>query len=168
MTFYQPRAGRVHAKAVALFLVAVFTICGATLADIEAASANPFKKVSGQWRSAGATAIINGNKESIKCRASYSVPGRKVHLNLKCSGAGYFVNVSVNATVIGGKLKGSWSESQFSKSGWISGRASSASSHLSFGGSSLKGNMSVRLSSRSRHSIYINANGNKVSIPLRR
>lgn len=139
-----------------------------TIGSMEAATANPFKKVAGKWRSAGATAIIKGNKERIKCRANYSTPGRSVNLNLKCSGPGYFVNVSVNAKVIGSKVKGSWSESQFSKSGWLTGRASSKSSNISFGGSSLKGSMSIRLSSKSRHSIYIRSNGNRISIPLRR
>ncbi|GJM02562.1 MAG: hypothetical protein DHS20C08_10630 [Rhodomicrobium sp.] len=139
-----------------------------TMGSINAASANPFKKVAGKWRSAGATAIIKGKKERIKCRASYSTPGRSLIMSLKCSGPGYFVNVSVDARVIGSKVKGSWSESQFGKSGWLSGRASSKSSNLSFGGSSTKGSMSLRLSSRSRHSIYIRSNGNRVSIPLRR
>ncbi len=133
-----------------------------------AASANPFKKVAGSWRSAGATAIIKGNKERIKCRAKYSVPGRSVNLNLRCSGPGYFINVSVNARVIGSKVKGSWSESQFGKSGWLSGRASSKKSSISFSGGGAKGHMSIRLNSGRRHSIYIRANGNRVSIPLRR
>ena len=141
---------------------------GLIVSSVSMAAANPFKKVKGNWRSAGATAIINGNKERVKCRARYSTPGRKVAFNLKCSGSGYFVNVSVNATVIGSKVKGSWSESQFSKSGWLSGRASSKSSNLSFGGSGLSGSMSISLSSRKRHSIYINANGTRISIPLRR
>ena len=142
--------------------------CGLVFSSAVSASANPFKKVAGSWRSSGATAIINGNKEAVKCRARYSVPGRNVSFNLKCSGPGYFVNVNVNARVIGGKVKGSWSESQFSKSGWLSGRASSKRSNLSFGGSGISGSMSISLSSRSRHAIYINANGTRISIPLRR
>lgn len=136
-------------------------------AGVNAAAANPFKKVSGSWRSAGATAVINGNKERIKCRASYNTPGRSLKMTLKCSGPGYFINVSVDARVIGSKVKGSWYESQFSKSGWISGRASKSRSNLSFGGG-IKGSMSVRLNSRSRHSIYIRSGGNRVSIPMRR
>ncbi len=132
------------------------------------ASANPFKKVAGSWRSAGATATIKGNKERIKCRARYNVPGRNVKLNLKCSGPGYFINVHVDARVIGGKVKGSWRETQFAKSGWLSGRASSKSSNLSFAGGGFNGALSIRLSSSKRHAIYIRANGNRISIPLRR
>lgn len=153
----------VFPKALSVALLSMGLMVGAA----GAASANPFKKVKGSWRSAGATAIIKGNKERIKCRARYSVPGRNVKMNLKCSGPGYFINVSVDARVIGSKVKGSWYESQWGKSGWISGRASSKSSNLSFGGSQ-KGSMSVRLSSGRRHSIYIRANGNRISIPLRR
>lgn len=137
------------------------------LSGANAAFANPFKKVSGNWRSAGATAVINGNKERIKCRASYTTPGRTLIMNLKCSGPGYFINVSVDARVIGSKVKGSWREAQFSKSGWISGRATKSRSNLAFGGG-VKGSMSVRLNSRSRHSIYIRSGGNRVSIPMRR
>lgn len=139
-----------------------------TLSSAQAASVNPFKKVAGKWRSAGATAVINGNKERIKCRASYKVPGRSVGLSLKCSGPGYFINVRVDARVIGRKVKGSWSESQFGKSGWLSGRASRSSSSLSFGGSAIKGSMRISLKSGRRHSIYIRSNGSKISIPLRR
>ncbi len=132
------------------------------------AASNPFKKLSGSWRSSGATAIIKGNKERVKCRAKYSVPGRNVSISLKCSGPGYFINVRVKARVIGKKVKGSWSESQWGKSGWVSGRASSRSSSMSFAGGGVNGNISISLSSRSRHRIHIRANGNRVSIPLRR
>ena len=145
-----------------------FLSAAVVVSSVSAASANPFKKVSGKWRSVGATAILNGNKERIKCRASYQVPGKHVSLNLKCSGPGYLINVYVDASVKGGKVSGSWTETQFGKSGWLSGRASSKSSRLSFGGSSMKGSMSIALSSRKRHAIYINSNGNKVRIPLRR
>lgn len=141
---------------------------GVIISPLSAASANPFKKVSGKWRSAGATAIIKGNKERIKCRASYQVPGRNMSLNLKCSGPGYYLNVYVDARVIGSKVKGGWSETQFGKSGWLSGRASGKSSNLSFGGSAVKGSMSIAFRGRKRHSIYIRANGTRISIPFRR
>lgn len=152
---------------VRLFTLATALFFAATL-FADAATANPFKKVAGAWRSAGATAIIKGNKEKIKCRAKYSVPGKSVILNLKCSGPGYYINVNVDARVIGSKVNGSWSETQFGKSGSLSGRASSKHSNLSFVGSGVKGVMSLALSSSTRHYISIRANGNKVSIPLRR
>jgi len=149
-------------------VIASLLAMAVSITFVGAASANPFKKVAGKWRSAGATAVIKGNKERIKCRASYNVPGRTVKLNLKCSGPGYFINVYVDGRVIGSKVKGSWRETQFGKSGWLSGRASSKSSNISFSGGGFKGGLSVRFSSSKRHAIYIRANGNRVSIPLRR
>lgn len=147
----------------AVLFIGMFSVSG-----VQSAVANPFKKVAGSWRSAGATAVIKGNKEAIKCRASYDVPGRTVAMNLKCSGPGYFINVNVDATVIGSRVRGSWRESQFSKSGSVSGRASNKSSRLTFVGSNLKGSMNISLSSGNRHTLYINSNGNRVTIPMRR
>lgn len=147
----------------AVLLIGAFSVSG-----VQSAFANPFEKVAGSWRSAGATAIIKGNKEAIKCRARYDVPGRTVALSLKCSGPGYFINVSVDARVIGSRVRGSWNESQFSKRGSVSGRASNRSSRLTFVGSNLKGSMNISLTSGKRHTLYINSNGNRVIIPMRR
>ncbi len=132
------------------------------------AASNPFKKVKGSWRSAGATAIVSGNRERIRCRASYRTPGNKVGFTLKCSGPGYFINVRVNARVNGGNVQGSWSESKYAKSGGLSGSASNKHSSLGFWGGGISGNMSISLTSSRRHRIVINAAGNKVVIPLRR
>lgn len=149
------------------FAMVAGLVLALTSVSAGAAVANPFKKVKGSWKSKGATVVINGNKEGITCRAKYKVPGRKVFLNLKCSGPGYFINVDVDARVIGRKVKGNWSEKQFGKSGWVSGKASRKSSNLSFGGG-LSGNMTVVLTSGRRHTLHISANGAKARIPMRR
>lgn len=148
----------------AFILVLAFALTGTTSAH----AGNPFKKVSGNWRSAGATAIVSGNRERIKCRARYRVPGNKVGLSLKCSGPGYFINVRVSARVNGGGVKGSWSESKYAKSGSLNGNAGKFSSSLSFWGGGVSGSMNIKFKSRRRHTLVINAAGNKVIIPLRR
>ena len=148
----------------ALLLVIAFTFTGSA----SASAANPFKKVAGSWRSAGAVATISGNRERVKCRARYKVPGKKVAFSLKCSGPGYFINVRVNARVNGGSVSGSWSESKYAKSGSLNGQASKFRSNLSFWGGGISGSMSISLKSSRRHTMVIHAAGNKIVIPLRR
>lgn len=147
----------------AFMLVTVFTFAGSV-----AASANPFKKVAGNWRSAGATATISGNRERIKCRARYKVPGKKVGFTLKCSGPGYFINVRVSGRVNGSSVSGQWSESKYAKSGSLNGSATKKSSSLSFWGGGVSGNMYISFKNSRRHTMVINAAGNKIVIPLKR
>ncbi len=148
----------------AFLLVLAFTFAGTATASAK----NPFKKVAGSWRSAGAVATISGNRERVKCRARYKVPGKKVSLALKCSGPGYFINVRVSAGVNGGSVSGSWSESKYAKSGSLNGSASKFKSNLSFWGGGVSGSMSISLKSSRRHRMVIHAAGNKIVIPLRR
>ncbi len=148
----------------AFLLVVAITFSG----SVAASAKNPFKKVSGSWRSAGAVATISGNRERVKCRARYKTPGNKVAMSLKCSGPGYFINVRVNARVNGGSVSGSWSESKYAKSGSLNGNASKFKSHLSFWGGGVSGSMSISLKSSRRHRMIIHAAGNKIVIPLRR
>ena len=147
----------------AFMLVSVFTFAGSV-----AASANPFKKVAGSWRSAGAVATVSGNRERIKCRARYKVPGKKVGFTLKCSGPGYFINVRVSARVNGKSVSGQWSESKYAKSGSLNGSASRKSSSLSFWGGGISGSMYINMKSSRRHTMVIHAAGNKIVIPMRR
>lgn len=99
-----------HLVAAATLLTVMPVSSGVRAAD---ADAGPFAGLSGSWAGDGSVTMTDGTHESIRCRATYSVPpsGQALNQGLRCGSQSYTFDVKSSVTVSdGGRLSGSWSE----------------------------------------------------------
>ena len=94
-------------------------------ASVGHAETGPFAGLAGNWSGNGTISLGNGSRESIRCRARYSVSadGNGLQQSLRCASDSYRFEVSSTVESRGGSLSGSWSEATRNVSGQISGRA---------------------------------------------
>lgn len=112
-------------KLSALTILAFLSTGPAALA--QGADKAPFAGLAGTWTGQGTILLANGNTESIRCRASYSVPPSGISLDqgLRCANDSYTFDVTSNVFASeGGTLKGTWSEKSNQIQGSVSGRVS--------------------------------------------
>jgi hypothetical protein len=108
----------------ALFFALLLFALGA--APSARADSGPFTGLAGNWSGAGTITLGTGGRESIKCRAQYSVggDGNSMQQSLRCASDSYRFDLSSDVTSsLGGLISGSWSESSRNMSGLISGNA---------------------------------------------
>jgi hypothetical protein len=103
-----------------LFTVLIFT------PDARADS-GPFAGLAGNWSGAGTITLGTGGRESIRCRAQYTVggDGTSMQQSLRCASDSYRFDLSSDVIAQGGQITGSWSESSRNMSGQIAGTARS-------------------------------------------
>jgi hypothetical protein len=87
------------------------------------ARADTFDHLKGNWSGGGNITLANGEKERIRCRASYTPAGTNVKITLRCASDSYKFELSSDITSDGGKLSGSWSEATRQVAGGITGTA---------------------------------------------
>jgi hypothetical protein len=90
------------------------------------ADSGPFTGLAGNWSGAGTITLGTGGRESIRCRAQYSVggDGTTMQQSLRCASDSYRFDLSSDvSSSLGGLITGSWSESSRNMSGQISGSA---------------------------------------------
>src|SRR5713226_7192115 len=78
------------------------------------ADSGPFTGLAGNWSGAGTITLGTGGRESIRCRAQYSVggDGTSMQQSLRCASDSYRFDLSSDVTSsLGGVITGSWSES---------------------------------------------------------
>ncbi len=94
-------------------------------ASVGHAETGPFAGLTGNWSGSGRISLGNGGRESIRCRAHYSVSadGNSLQQSLRCASDSYRFDLSSDVTSQGGQLTGMWSESSRNMSGVISGTA---------------------------------------------
>jgi hypothetical protein len=111
-------------KCWALFFTLLFFAPGAAL--VARADSGPFTGLAGNWSGAGTITLGTGGRESIRCRAQYSVggDGTTMQQSLRCASDSYRFDLSSDvSSSLGGVITGSWSESSRNMSGQISGSA---------------------------------------------
>lgn len=122
--------------------------------------------LAGSWGGSGVVKYSDGSTERMRCNARYS-GGDAMSMSINCSSSGHNVNISGNLRASGGRVSGSWSESNLGVSGSASGKASPG--HLSLGlGGGVSGSMSVNYGG-SRQDVGITVQGaplQSVSISL--
>lgn len=97
--------------------------------------------LTGSWGGSGVIKYSDGSTERMRCNARYS-GGDAMAMSINCSSAARSVNISGNLRANGGRVSGSWAESNLGVSGSASGKASPG--HLSLGlGGGVSGSMSV-------------------------
>src|SRR5262249_55667642 len=87
-----------------------------------AQGAGPFSGMAGAWNGTGAISLASGNRERIRCRATYDVneAGDNLKLDLRCASDSYKFSLSGNAQSSGGNVTGNWFESTRAVGGNIS------------------------------------------------
>ncbi len=107
--------------ATAGFLLVAISLSGAPAA----AAVSPFRAMAGSWAGGGTVDMANGERERLRCRASYDVAGRgdQLSLSLRCASDSYTFDLTSNAEYRDGAISGEWSEASRNASGTLEGRA---------------------------------------------
>jgi hypothetical protein len=102
-------------------LVATLSLAGASAQ----AAMSPFRAMAGSWAGGGVIDMANGDRERLRCRASYDVDGSgsAMRLNLRCASDSYNFDLASNLEYRGGEISGEWTEASRNASGTIEGRA---------------------------------------------
>src|SRR5689334_22683147 len=89
---------------------------------------SPFAQLEGSWSGAGTIDLANGQREPIKCRASYDVleNQNKLQLNLNCASESYKFDLRASAAYAAGSISGNWSEATRNAAGTLSGKVEGA------------------------------------------
>ena len=111
----------------------------------------------GSWGGSGVIKYTDGSTERMRCNARYSGGGSDMSMAFNCSSSERNINISGRLHSAGGRVSGSWAESNLGVSGSASGKASAG--HLSLGlGGGVSGSMSVSYSG-SHQSVSISVAG---------
>lgn len=109
---------------IALLFVLVFCI---TPNNAAAAAGGPFAEFPGSWSGDGTITLASGDKERLRCRASYrvgSISATDLDLKLGCASDSYKFDFTGNAKVDAqGDITGQWSEASRNVGGGIVGTA---------------------------------------------
>ena len=82
----------------------------------------------------------------VACKATYKVTGSTLSQNLRCAGADYRINATTKLTDKGGKIKGSWNESDL-RCEWRRDRHGEGQDHpRPISGDKFSGRMSINVS----------------------
>ncbi len=115
---------------------------------------NPFDLLNGYWSGGGTVVPGKGAPEKVSCKVTYNVAGSAITQNMRCAGTDYKFSTASKLTYSGGKISGSWSETNYDASGSVSGTAVGNTVHAVISGSKFTGRMSINVSGSS-HSINI-------------
>lgn len=86
------------------------------------AAVSPFDDMSGSWAGTGIITFGTGDKERIRCRASYLVEGQRVRQDLRCASDSYKFEMRNELVHQNGNVTGYWNETTRRTSGMITGR----------------------------------------------
>ncbi len=99
-------------------------VSGAQSVRADDSEVGPFAGLAGSWAGDGSVIMTDGSHESIRCRATYSVPPSGMTLNqgLRCGSQSYTFDVKSSVVVVSdGTLSGSWSEATRQVQGGVTG-----------------------------------------------
>ena len=116
-------------------------------ASVGHSETGPFAGLAGNWTGSGTISLGNSGRESIRCRARYSVSadGNGLQQSLRCASDSYRFDLSSNVASQGGQLSGMWNESSHNMSGTISGTARPGQFQVIVTSPSFSANLSLAL-----------------------
>lgn len=97
----------------------------------------------GTWSGSGRISYTDGSSEAIRCTAYNTGGGTELRLAIQCRSEKNPIHIRSQLRVDGGRVSGNWEERTFNASGSASGRAGSGSISLSVSGGGFDGTMSV-------------------------
>lgn len=134
-----------------------------TPASLLLASDGPFASMKGTWSGPGSI-TVNGNKERLRCRATYDVKngGSTVDLTIRCASDSYKFDLQAGVNYVNGVVTGSWSEIANGTAGSISGTVNDGIIKVSATGAHFSALMSVNTRG-STQSVAIISPGSQIS-----
>ena len=151
----RPRTLSVSAFALALALL--------TPTSLALASDGPFASMKGTWSGPGSI-TVNGNKERLRCRATYDVKnsGATVDLSIRCASDSYKFDLQGGVNYVNGSVTGNWSETANGTAGSIAGTVSDGIIKVSATGPHFSALMSVTTRGNTQ-SVAITSPGSQIS-----
>jgi hypothetical protein len=134
---------------------------GAALADTAV-----FAGLSGAWSGGGMLKLSSGEKERLRCKASYQVSsdGNGLQQHLRCASDSYRFDVDskIVYNADAGVLSGTWAETNYGSGGFVTGRVSTSQIEAKVDGGSFSAAISVSLRG-GQHSVLIRAADSTIS-----
>ena len=136
------------------------------------AQTGPFSDLEGAWSGAGQILTKAGEKERIRCRATYTIGRNSSGLNqvLTCASDSYRFDLKTAITASGNAFSGNWSETSRKLNGTMTGRVNGGKIDALVEANGFAGSLSVQTSGN-RQTIAIrseNADLHGVDITLTR
>jgi hypothetical protein len=93
-------------------------------ATTEAAAAGPFDRFVGSWTGSGHVIGTKGDRERIRCRASYweAESGSVLNQSIVCASDSYRIEITSYVQASGSEVQGSWKEHAQNASGQLTGQ----------------------------------------------
>lgn len=109
-----------------------------------------FNRLDGYWNGNGMIIFSGGERESLKCRATYfpSDQGRKLRQNIRCASPSYRVTASSDYENKDGDITGQWVETGFELTGNVTGKLKGNTLELFVKGQTFTADMSVTLKNK--------------------
>jgi hypothetical protein len=128
------------------------------------AQQGPFTALSGSWSGGGFLTLASGQRERLRCRATYGVAenGTRLQQSLRCASDSYRFDVNSNITSDGGTLSGNWSETSRNVSGSVSGRVNGSEIQARVDGAGFSASL-VLTTRGNRQSVSIQSPGHEVT-----
>jgi hypothetical protein len=88
-------------------------------------SDSPLRALTGEWTGNGSITMNDGNRERIRCRASYGdrSGGSETQIDLRCASDSYKFELSAQVVYRDGQISGNWTETTRSVAGNLTGTA---------------------------------------------
>lgn len=134
--------------------------------------ANDLDGLAGVWTGTGSMKPIDGPRERIRCRATYTVkkPHRSLDLALLCASDAYKLNLQANIEQNGDELSGNWFEREYRQGGKIVGKNNAGNVEARIEGNTVAALVSIQTKA-DRQAFSMDAPGawvSKVSIDMNR
>ena len=127
------------------------------------AAFSPLRSLAGTWSGGGMLSMASGERQPLRCRATYNVGGGgdEARINLRCASASYRFDLASNVAYRGGEITGDWSEASRNASGTISGRAAGDHIEAAARGQNFSANLSLTTRGN-RQTVTIHPEGTEV------
>ena len=122
-----------------------------------------FNRLPGRWVGDGWLQMSSGDREKIKCIATYFVKngGTTLKQNLRCASTSYTVISRGALSSRGGKISGTWNEETFEISGNVTGTATAGRMTLVVKGDNFTADFSVTTRG-ARQSVIMSSTGTNI------
>jgi hypothetical protein len=126
-----------------------------------------FAGMAGVWNGGGTITLDSGNKERIRCRATYAVGdgGNGMNQNLRCASDSYQFTLVSAVAFKGGALTGTWTETTRNVSGSIEGRGAPGRFQVQVSGPGFSANLSLT-SNGNAQTIQITSDGEMRAVTI--
>jgi len=124
------------------------------------AEASVLQDIAGRWSGWGTINLAGGNREQVKCVATYFVEdgGKGLKQNLRCASSSYKIDASSQLVLNGAQVSGTWNETTYSKSGAVTGHMNGSGFNLAIKGDAFSAAMNIA-GSNCKQSVSIKPQG---------